>query len=243
MSHPHPDLPPVGLPVGPPVASHPATRPVEVRLDGRYVTLAPLDLAHADALYASSHGPEREALWAYLADGPFASRDAFAESLAAKVASPDPLFCGFVDRETGSPGGYAAYLRIEPVHRVIEVGHILFVPSFQRTRAATEAMYLMARHALEDLGYRRYEWKCNALNEPSRKAALRLGFNFEGTFRQHMIVKGRSRNTAWFSVIDREWPRVRAAFEQWLAPENFDEAGKQKRKLEDIRNSLRNVSD
>ena len=119
-------------------------------------------------------------------------------------------------------------MRIEPVHRVIEVGNILFTPSLQRTRGATEAQYLLARHAFDDLRYRRYEWKCNARNEPSRRAALRFGFTFEGIFRQHMIVKGRNRDTAWFSMVDSDWPARRAAFERWLSPRNFDDAGRQK---------------
>jgi RimJ/RimL family protein N-acetyltransferase len=127
--------------------------------------------------------------------------------------------------------GYASYLRIEPSHRVIEVGNILYTPRLQRTRGATEAMFLMARHAFEDLRYRRYEWKCNALNEPSRRAALRLGFRFEGIFRQHMLIKGRNRDTAWYAMLDGEWPERKAAFEQWLSPENFDAAGGQIRRL------------
>jgi RimJ/RimL family protein N-acetyltransferase len=128
---------------------------------------------------------------------------------------------------TGIPVGQASYLRIEPRHRVIEVGNIIFTPALQRSSGATEAMYLMARHAFEDLGYRRYEWKCNALNQPSRRAALRLGFHFEGVFRQHMIIKGRNRDTAWFSMMDSEWPLRRANFERWLAPSNFDSDGGQ----------------
>ena len=226
---------PVPPPVGPLVPAHAAPRPEPGRIDGRYVTLAPLDVlltgGLADALYDATHGPEREALWAYLSDGPFATREAFAESLAAKARSRDPLFYGLVDCETGAPGGHAAYLRIEPAHRAIEVGHILFAPALQRTRAATEAMYLMARHVFEALGYRRYEWKCNALNAPSRRAALRLGFTFEGVFRQHFIIKGRNRDTAWYSMLDSEWPDRKAGFERWLDSANFDAAGRQRTPL------------
>jgi RimJ/RimL family protein N-acetyltransferase len=149
----------------------------------------------------------------------------------ANAKSEDPLFFTILDNASASAVGYAAYLRIEPAHRVIEVGHILYTPRLQRTVGATEAMYLMARHVFEELGYRRYEWKCNALNAPSRSAALRLGFTFEGVFRQHMIIKGRNRDTAWFSMLDSEWPARKAAFERWLDPSNFDAQGGQKRSL------------
>ena len=148
-----------------------------------------------------------------------------------KAKSVDPFFFAIIDHATGLPVGQASYLRIEPAHRAIEVGHIIFAPALQRSIGATEAMYLMARHVFDDLGYRRYEWKCNALNQPSRRAALRLGFTFEGIFRQHMIIKGRNRDTAWFSLLDSEWPLRRANFEQWLAPSNFDSSGRQKLSL------------
>jgi RimJ/RimL family protein N-acetyltransferase len=141
------------------------------------------------------------------------------------------LFFAILDNHTGVAVGFASYMRIEPVHKVIEVGSILYTPALQRTAGATEAMYLMAKHVFEDLGYRRYEWKCNALNTPSRTAALRLGFSFEGIFRQHMIVKGENRDTAWFSMLDSEWPARREAFENWLDPSNFDAEGRQKTPL------------
>jgi RimJ/RimL family protein N-acetyltransferase len=170
-------------------------------------------------------------------DGPFATRGELDEVLAAKAISKDPLFFAILDNTsldntgldntTGEAQGHASFMRIEPKHRVIEVGGIMFGPSLQRTRGATEAMYLMAKLAFEELGYRRYEWKCNALNEPSRQAALRLGFTFEGIFRQHMIIKGVNRDTAWFSMLDSEWPARKAAFERWLDPANFDSAGRQ----------------
>jgi RimJ/RimL family protein N-acetyltransferase len=150
------------------------------------------------------------------------------------AASEDPLFYAIVDRASGRAVGRAALMRIEPLHRVIEVGSILFTPPLQRTRGATEAMYLMARYVFDELGYRRYEWKCNALNEPSRAAALRLGFTYEGLFRQHMIIKGRNRDTAWYSMIDTEWQARRARFETWLAPENFDASGRQRTALSTI---------
>ena len=138
------------------------------------------------------------------------------------------MFFAILDNPSGKAVGYASYMRIEPVHRVIEVGSILYTPRLQQTTLATEAMYLMARHVFEDLGYRRYEWKCNALNAPSRRAALRFGFTFEGIFRQHMIVKGRNRDTAWFSMLDSEWPVRKANFERWLDPSNFGADGRQK---------------
>lgn len=147
------------------------------------------------------------------------------------AATRDPLFFTILDNSSGNPVGYASYMRIEPTHRSIEVGSILFTPALQRTPGATEAMYLMARHVFDDLGYRRYEWKCNALNEPSRRAALRLGFSFEGIFRQHMIIKGRNRDTAWYSMLDSEWPARKRNFEQWLAASNFDLQGRQKKSL------------
>jgi len=151
-----------------------------------------------------------------------------AENGSGNICSRDHFPIARLSTATCSALGYAAYMRIEPVHRVIEVGSILFTPRLQQTVLATEAMYLMARHVFEDLGYRRYEWKCNALNAPSRRAALRFGFRFEGIFRQHMIVKGRNRDTAWFSMLDSEWPERKANFERWLDPVNFAEDGRQK---------------
>jgi RimJ/RimL family protein N-acetyltransferase len=210
----------------------PAPRPQPVVLTGRVVTLRPFDLpSQAEALYQATHGPERDDLWRYMNEGPFPSLDAFQAAFEKKQSSTDSLFFAIVENATGLPVGQASYLRIEPAHRVIEVGNIVFTPALQRSCGATEAIYLMARHVFEDLGYRRYEWKCNALNQPSRRAALRLGFTFEGIFRQHTIVKGRNRDTAWFSMLDLEWPQRRANFEQWLAPSNFDPDGRQKLSL------------
>ncbi|MGD1091920.1 MAG: GNAT family protein [Bryobacteraceae bacterium] len=206
----------------------PAKRPERTRLEGRYVTLVPLDPQnHGDALWEQTRGRENDRLWQYLFDGPFSDRAAFDGYLNKRAAVDDPLTYAILDNESGDPGGHASLMRIEPVHRCIEVGGILYTPVLQRTRAATEAMYLLARYVFEDLGYRRYEWKCNALNEPSRRAALRLGFTFEGVFRQHMIMKGQNRDTAWFSMLDREWPVRKAGFERWLDPSNFDAQGKQ----------------
>jgi RimJ/RimL family protein N-acetyltransferase len=218
----------IGIAVDP----SPAPRPQPVVLAGRVVTLRPFDgPEQAEALYEATHGPERDRLWSYMSEGPFASRSAYQAAFDQKAKSVDPLFLAIVDNATNLPVGQASYLRIEPAHRSIEVGHIMFTPALQRSCGGTEAMYLMARHVFSDLGYRRYEWKCNALNEPSRRAALRLGFTFEGVFRQHMIIKGRNRDTAWFSMLDSEWPQRQANFERWLAPSNFDAAGRQKLSL------------
>jgi len=202
--------------------------PQRTTFAGRYVQLVPLDpAAHAEALYDAAHGPGHEALWRYLFDGPYPTIEAFRAALEKKASTADPLFFAILDGPNGQAVGYASFMRIEPAHRCIEVGSILYTPRLQRTVGATEAMYLMARYVFEDLGYRRYEWKCDSRNEPSRRAALRLGFTFEGIFRQHMIVKGQNRDTAWYSMLDTEWPERKARFERWLAPSNFDEHGRQ----------------
>ena len=201
---------------------------------GRWITLAPLDAEkHADAL-SEGQRRRRDRVWTYLFDGPYADRDAFKASIAPKARSEDPLFFAVIDNASGRAVGYQTLLRIDPPNRVIEVGNIMYTPAMQRTTGATEAQYLFARYVFDDLGYRRYEWKCNNLNAPSKRAAQRFGFTFEGVFRQHMIVKGRNRDTAWFSMLDSEWPARRAAFERWLAPDNFDAPGRQKTWLSDL---------
>jgi RimJ/RimL family protein N-acetyltransferase len=221
-----------GLLVGPEVDASPAKRPERTTIKGQFVTIAPLDPAsHAQALWEGTRGAENDALWAYLFAGPFADRADFYAYLIARAGPEDPLSFAILDNASRRAVGMAALMRIEPEHRVIEVGSILYTPALQRTRGATEAMYLLARHVFEELGYRRYEWKCNALNEGSRRAALRLGFTFEGVFRQHMIVKGRNRDTAWFSMLDCEWPARKAGFERWLDPSNFDANGQQRSSL------------
>ena len=220
--------------LGPAVDPPPSGRSLERRpLQGAHVRLEPVDVAaHASSLYAHSHArPEDAALWTYLAYGPFPDQGAFEGWLAVRARSEDPLFFAIVDLSSGAASGMASYLNVMPAMGCIEIGHIWFAPSLQRTRAATEAIYLMCRQVFDDLGYRRLEWKCNALNEASKRAARRFGFTYEGTFRQHMVVKGRNRDTAWFSLLDREWPAVRAAFERWLAPDNFDAAGRQRTSL------------
>jgi RimJ/RimL family protein N-acetyltransferase len=206
--------------------------PSRVAMNGQYVDLVPLTPDHTQDLWDGSRDP---ALWDYLFDGPYDNYADFAASIAKKSQGNDPVFFALLDRTTGKALGCASYMRIEPAHRCIEVGSILYTTALQRTVAATEAMYLMAKYVFEDLGYRRYEWKCNALNEPSKRAALRLGFSYEGLFRQHMIVKGKNRDTTWFAMLDTEWPSRKAAFEQWLAPANFDATGKQLRPLTHFR--------
>ena len=221
-----------GLPVGPVTLAHAAPRPHAILLEGRYVRLEPLDAPrHGGDLHSLSQGEKNASLWTYLFDAPAADAEAFNGIIAARAASADPLFCAIIERASGKAVGMASLMRIDERHRVIEVGNILFTPALQRKPGATEAMYLLMKHVFDDLGYRRYEWKCNNLNAPSKQAARRLGFQFEGVFRQHMIVKGRNRDTAWFSMLDSEWPARRAAFESWLSPANFEADGKQKKAL------------
>ncbi|SFV10969.1 Protein N-acetyltransferase, RimJ/RimL family [Methylobacterium sp. 174MFSha1.1] len=213
--------PVTGLPIGRPVAvTAPAPAPERVRLEGRHVTIVPLDTGHAADLAEGAVGPGREALWQYMAAGPFDDRAAFEAYIAACAASADPLFFAILDARTGTAIGHASLMRIDRANRVIEVGNILYTPALQRTPGATEAMRLLAGYVF-DLGYRRYEWKCNALNAPSRRAAERLGFSYEGLFRQAVIVKGRNRDTAWFSMLDGEWPQLAQGFDRWLAPDNL----------------------
>ncbi|MBY6243151.1 GNAT family N-acetyltransferase [Methylosinus sp. Sm6] len=205
--------------------------PARVRLEGARATLVPLAAAHADDLYAATHGAEREDLWRYMFNGPFADAAAFRADVEEKARSEEPLFFAVIDKRNGRAVGFQAYLDVQPAHRAIEVGWVVYAPALQRSTAATEAQYLFAAHAFETLGCRRYVWKCDDANQKSKAAALRLGFVPEGLFRQHMIVKGRSRDTAWFSMLDREWPARKAAFEAFLAPSNFDAEGRQKTSL------------
>ena len=220
-------------PIGPEVDGAPARHPAPTTLIGRYATLVPLDPAvHAGPLYEQVRG--RDEVWLYLFEPPPANRAAFEALLHRKATDPDRVYLTVMDHTLGQPCGYASYLRIDQAHRCIEVGDILFTPAIQRTRAATESMYLMAKHVFEDLGYRRYEWKCNDLNAPSKRAAVRFGFTFEGVFRQHLIVKGHNRDTAWFAMLDSDWPAQKAAFERWLDPANFDGAGRQRTSLSSL---------
>lgn len=199
--------------------------PGDEPLVGRHARLERLSPGHAAALHEAGAD---ERLWAFLPYGPWPDAAAWEAWVAQAAVTVDPLFYAVVcDR----PCGVVSFLRCEPAHGAIEIGHIWFGAGLARTTAATEAVFLLARHAFEDLGHRRLEWKCNAANGASRRAAERFGFTYEGTFRQHMVVKGANRDTAWFSLLDREWPARRAAFEAWLAPENFDADGRQRHSL------------
>lgn len=202
-------------------------------LEGRYVQLRPLRAAaDAEALYPGSHPPAADpGLWTYLFYGPYRDAGELRDGLEVMEASEDPLFLTIVLLPDERPVGVASYLRITPEHGVIEIGNIWFGASLRQTRAATEAIYLLAAHAFDALGYRRLEWKCDALNQASRRAAERFGFRFEGVFRSHMVVKGRNRDTAWYAITDEEWPAVRAGFRAWLDPANFDADGGQRHQL------------
>jgi RimJ/RimL family protein N-acetyltransferase len=215
----------------------PARVPERISLDGELVRLEPLDAGrHGPSLYRRSHGEGGDpAIWSYLAYGPFENEAAFTTWLGDRAASSDPWFYAVVDLGSGEARGMVSYLRADIDHGVIEIGHIWFAPVMQRTRQSTEAIYLLARHAFDELGYRRLEWKCDSMNLPSRRAAERFGFVYEGVFRQHMVVKGRNRDTAWFSITDGEWPDRRAAFQAWLALGNFDRDGRQRRGLAEMR--------
>ncbi len=213
--------------IGPPVDPAPARRPERRAFDGAFVRLEPLGAQHARDLYEATHGPDRDSLWRYMFVGPFADFASFETWRVKAAQADDPLAWAVIDKKTGRAVGVLTLMRIEPAHRVIEVGGIVWGTPLQRTPGATEAIYLLARAIFDDLGYRRFEWKCDSLNAPSQRAAQRFGFSYEGRFRQHMIVKGRSRDTAWYSMLDTEWPARRAAFETWLLPANFDSDGRQ----------------
>jgi len=212
----------------------PARRPERAPIDGDLVRLEPLDPdRHGDDLFEASLGADET--WHYLPYGPFAGKQEFIAWLRERAPLEDPLAFTIIDRKAGAARGIETLMSIEPEHGSIEIGHIWLSPSLQRTPQATEAIYLLSRYAFDELGNRRYEWKCDAANAPSRRAAERFGFTFEGVFRQHRVVKGRNRDTAWYSITDSEWPSRRAAFEAWLAPQNFDASGAQRRSLAEIR--------
>jgi RimJ/RimL family protein N-acetyltransferase len=229
----------LGQPIGPALPDwRPPPRPQQQPLVGRFCTVEPLDPAkHARDLFEANSLDREHRMWTYLFSGPYDSFEDYERWLAERAPGVDPLFQAFVSRETGRAVGLGSFMRIDQAMGAIEVGHIAMSPLLQRSPAATEAMFLMMRHAFE-LGYRRYEWKCDSLNEKSRRAAERLGFTYEGLFRQAIVYKGRSRDTAWYSIIDAEWPRVRAAFERWLEPGNFDADGRQCASLAQIRAAL-----
>jgi RimJ/RimL family protein N-acetyltransferase len=207
----------------------PCPRPARVVLEGRYARLEPLALAHAEGLMAASADA---ASFDYLFDVPPKDLEDLKAWIRQKAASEDPLFHSVVDKATGLAGGRQTLMRITPEHGVIEIGNILWGAPIARTRVATEALYLAAKYVFEDLGYRRFEWKCNDRNEPSKRAARRFGFTFEGVFRQHMWTKGANRDTAWFAMLDREWPSIRRGYETWLDPGNFSPEGHQLNRLE-----------
>lgn len=212
-----------------------ARRPDHGILAGTHCRLEPIKRDHVADLFSAYSADETGANWQYLPYGPFVEQDEFAKWVDRTCFRDDPFFYAIIETTGNRPIGMASYLRVNPDAGSIEVGHINFAPALQRKPAASETMFLMMRHAFEDLGYRRYEWKCNNENLRSKAAALRLGFSAEGVFRQAAISKGRNRDTAWFSVLDNEWPRCRAAFLNWLSPENFDEDGRQKTGLATFR--------
>ena len=219
------------------VSWKPVKPPDRVVLSGRYLRVEPLRVAtHGSDLFRAAHGPGADPeLWSYMPNGPYGAERAFLDDLTEREASLDPLFFAIVDPGTSEARGVASLMRIDATNGVGEIGHIWFGPQLQRTRAATESIYLLANYLLTTLGYRRFEWKCNALNARSRRAAVRYGFTYEGIFRQHMVVKGRNRDTAWYAIVDADWPAIRAGFEAWLAPENFDGDGMQVRTLAECR--------
>lgn len=220
-----------GQPIGVPVPDWSGCAPVpHTPMHGRFCDLVPLQQAHSSGLYAAFSQDETGTLWTYMPVGPFKTEADYAAWVASACTSKDPLFFTIIEKETGRPLGVASYLRLQPQNGVVEVGFITFSPALQRTPMATEAMYLMMKRAF-DMGYRRYEWKCDALNAPSRRAAQRLGFQYDGLFRQAQVYKGRNRDTAWFSILDKDWPHLKAKFETWLEPANFDAKGTQRTAL------------
>ena len=222
-------------PVGPIVDPLPSGNVPDMRpLPGRWVRLEPVSaVRHASDLYDSFTGNDPQGhVWTYLGYGPWEAFEKFEAWVNAREALRDPWFYAVIRRDTGKSCGMGSFMRADAANGVIEIGHIWLAPTLQDTREATEAIFLMIRHCFDDLGVRRLEWKCDALNAPSRRAAERLGFTFEGIFRQHYIVKGRNRDTAWYAMLDKDWHRVRDAFEAWLKPKNFDAEGRQKAKLQ-----------
>jgi len=227
----------LGQPIGEALPGwQPAAYPKTARMAGRFCDLEPIDAdKHAGQLFEAFAEDTEGRMWTYMANGPFATGTEVHAWLEAAEKLEDQVYYAVVDRATGRAVGIATYLRIQPGHGVVEVGAISYAPALQRTPAATEAMYLMMRQVFEVWGYRRYEWKCDDLNAASKRAAERLGFSHDGLFRQAVIYKGRNRDTAWYSIIDKDWPRIKEALEAWLDPANFDADGAQKRRLEEIR--------
>ncbi|RSK67331.1 N-acetyltransferase [Enterobacter huaxiensis] len=225
-----------GQPVGEALIDwQPRQPPSRVTLKGRYCYLEPLRVEHADALFRAYHLAEDTRSWTWLLREPDATAADFSQWVASVSDLPDPMHYTVFDNQTHSPVGTLALMRIDPKNGVVEVGHVHFSPLLSRTPMSTEAQYLLMQYVFDTLGYRRYEWKCNSLNEPSRRAALRLGFQYEGRFRQALVIKGHNRDTDWFSIIDAEWPALAKAFENWLATDNFTADGTQRRSLESWR--------
>jgi RimJ/RimL family protein N-acetyltransferase len=225
-----------GQPVGEALIDwQPRQPPSRVTLKGRYCYLEPLRVEHADALFRAYHLAEDTRSWTWLLREPDATAADFSQWVASVSDLPDPMHFTVFDNQTHSPVGTLALMRIDPKNGVVEVGHVHFSPLLSRTPMSTEAQYLLMQYVFDTLGYRRYEWKCNSLNEPSRRAALRLGFQYEGRFRQALVIKGHNRDTDWFSIIDAEWPALAKAFENWLATDNFTADGTQRRSLESWR--------
>ncbi|EJK8585139.1 GNAT family N-acetyltransferase [Enterobacter hormaechei] len=225
-----------GQPVGESLIDwQPRPHPSRVVLQGRYCRLEPLRMEHAHALFSAYSVAGDTRSWTWLLREPDATAEEIAEWVASVSELADPIHFTVIDNQTQSPVGTLSLMRIDPKNGVVEVGHVHFSSLLSRTPMSTEAQYLLMRYVFDTLGYRRYEWKCNSLNEPSRKAALRLGFQFEGRFRQALVIKGRNRDTDWFSILDKEWPALASAFESWLATDNFTADGKQKRSLESWR--------
>ncbi len=222
-----------GQPIGVPLPEwSPRPLPPRTPIEGRFCRVEPLDPErHAADLFAANGEDAEGRNWTYLPYGPFAELESYLVWMRKVCLAEDPFFHAIIDGGSGEAVGVASYLRIDPPSGAIEVGHINYSPLLQRTPAATEAMFLMMRRVFDELGYRRYEWKCDSLNAPSRRAAERLGFRFEGVFRQVVVYKPRNRDTAWFSIIDKEWPALKAGYERWLAPENFDKDGRQRERL------------
>jgi RimJ/RimL family protein N-acetyltransferase len=214
-------------------------RPQRRILEGRYVRLEPLEAdRHGDGLFEIATAGDAHERFRWLFEHPPASREELQPWLEKSQAGEDPLFFAVIDKAGGSVAGRQSLMRIDPAFGVIEIGHIFWSALIARKPAATEAQYLFLKYVFGELGYRRYEWKCHNLNEPSKRAALRFGFRFEGVFRQHMVFKGGNRDTAWFSIIDKEWPQLSQAYEAWLDPSNFDAAGRQVRRLDEFRAEL-----
>lgn len=222
----------LGQPIGLSVPDWSGCAPLpKTAMTGRTCDVVPLQRGHAADLYAAFSADKTGALWTYMPTGPFVNAADYVSWVATACESIDPLFFAIIDKARNTPVGVASYLRMQPEHGVVEVGYITFSPALQKTVMATEAMYLMMKRALGDFGYRRYEWKCDALNATSRRAALRLGFQYDGLFQQALVYKGRNRDTTWYSVLDRDWPQLEQAFKTWLDPENFDADGRQKSSL------------